>query len=204
VSFTAGQKLRASQMQGYVCTSGTRPAGHTGQLIYETDTGRWMFYSGSGWLNFQAVETVSHEVAYTQTISQSIPTSTDRPLGFNNAVTTSTDVTQGTSTGGSIANGKFTLNRAGIWTIDAGIRWAAPNSASQYGIWLGPDNGTSRYAAQFSNSGGTANFDMSLSATSRFASGTTFNVYAWQNSGGAESTDILGGSTFFRACWMRP
>jgi hypothetical protein len=85
-----------------------------------------MFYSGSGWLNFQAVETVSHEVAYTQTIAQSIPTGTDRPLGFNNAVTTTTDVTQGTSTGGSIANGKFTLNRAGMWTIDAGIRWAAP------------------------------------------------------------------------------
>lgn len=205
MSYTAGQKLRASQMGGmYVCTSSTRPPGHTGQLIYETDTGRAMFYDGSGWKNFQALETVSHEAAYTQTVAQTIPATTDRPLNFNNAVTTSPDVTRGTSTGGAIANAKFTLNRSGIWSIEAGCRWAAPNSGSQYGIWIGPDNWTSRYAEQFSNSGGTAAFATTCSVISRFASGSAFNVYAWQNSAGTEDTAILGGSNYIRLTWLRP
>jgi hypothetical protein len=205
MSYTAGQKLRATQMGGmYVCTSATRPDGHIGQLIYETDTGRAMMYSGSGWINFQALETVSHEAVYTQTIAQTIPTGTDRPLGFNTAVTTSADVTQGTSTGGTIAQAKFTLNRAGVWAIEAGCRWAAPNAASQYGIWIGPDNGTSRYTEQFSNAGGVAAFSTTCHTTQRFANGSTFNVYAFQNSGGNEDTAILNGSNFFRATWLRP
>ena len=204
MSYTAGQKLRATQMSMYVCTSATRPDGHTGQLIYETDTGRAMMYSGSTWINFQALETVSHEWAATQTIAQSIPSATDRPLAFNNVVTTSPDVTQGTSTAGAIAQGKITINRAGIWSIEAGIRWAAPNAAAQYGIWISSDGGTSRYANQFSNAGGTSDFDQSCGIVSRFASGSTFVVNAFQNSGGAESTAILNGAVYMRATWIRP
>lgn len=49
MTFTAGQKLRASQMPGYVCTSSTRPSGHSGQIIYETDTDRLVMYTGSSW-----------------------------------------------------------------------------------------------------------------------------------------------------------
>lgn len=205
MSYVAGQKLRASQMGGmYVCTSATRPAGHTGQLIYETDTGRAMFYDGSGWKNFQALETVSHEAAYVAAGAQTIPNATDRPLAFATAVTTSSDVTQGTSTAGSIANAKFTINRSGIWSIEAGCRWSAPNIGSQYGIWIGPDNGTSRYAENFSNSGGTAAYSHTCSVISRFASGSTFCVNAFQNSGGNENTAVLNGSNYFRATWLRP
>jgi hypothetical protein len=204
MSYTAGQKLRASQMSVYVCTSSTHPTGHSGQIIYETDTGMFLAYIGSAFVDFAASAAVSHIASYTQTIAQTIPTGTDRPLGFNNAVTTTADVTQGTSTGGTIANGKFTLNRAGVWTISAGIRWTAPNSASQYGLWIGPDNATSRYAAQFQNVGGTTAFDQTCTITDRFASGATFNAYAFQNSGGNEDTVNLNGSTFFRAIWIRP
>jgi hypothetical protein len=50
MSFTAGQKLRATQMPFFVCTSGTRPTGHTGQPVYETDTGRIAVYTGSVWV----------------------------------------------------------------------------------------------------------------------------------------------------------
>jgi hypothetical protein len=205
MSYTAGQRVRASQMGGmYVCTSSTRPDGHIGQLIYETDTGRAMMYSGTGWINFQALETVAHEWAATQTIAQSIPTVTDRPLAFNNVITTTPDVTQGTSTAGAIAQGKITINRAGIWSIEAGIRWSVAVSGSQYGIWISSDGGTSRFANQFSNQGGTAAFDQSASIMSRFASGSTFVVNAWQNSAGAVNTGILNGAVYLRATWIRP
>ena len=50
MTFTAGQKVRASQMPGYVCTSSTRPTGHSGQTIFETDTGLMMMYTGSAWV----------------------------------------------------------------------------------------------------------------------------------------------------------
>lgn len=206
MSYTAGQKLRATQMPFFVCTSGTRPTGHSGQVIIETDTGMAKIYTpGGSWIDFYAWDpTVSHEAVYTQTIVQTIPTATDRPLGFNTAVTTTNDVTRGTATGGAIANGKFTLNRGGIWAIEAGCRWGAPNAASQYGIWIGPDNGTSRFCEQFSNAGGTAAFATTCGTTERFASGQTFNVYAFQNSGGNEDTAILNGSIYFRATWIRP
>jgi hypothetical protein len=206
VSYTAGQKLRATQMGGaYVCTSTTRPAGHFGQTIIETDTGMMLVYNGSTWKDLAVWDsTVSHEWAATQTIAQSIPTVTDRPLAFNNVVTTSADVTQGTSTAGAIANGKITVNRAGIWSIEAGIRWSVAVSGSQYGIWISSDGGTSRYANQFSNQGGVAAFDQSCSIMSRFPSGSTFVVNAWQNSAGAVNTGILNGAIYLRATWIRP
>jgi hypothetical protein len=51
MSYTAGQKLRATQMGGrYVCTSTTRPPGHVGQEIYETDFKRFMMYDGTQWI----------------------------------------------------------------------------------------------------------------------------------------------------------
>ena len=52
MSYTAGQKLRATQMSMYVCTSATRPDGHTGQLIYETDTDAFQVYNGSAWVEY--------------------------------------------------------------------------------------------------------------------------------------------------------
>ena len=108
MSFTAGQKLRASQMPGYVCTSSTRPTGHSGQIIYETDTGFFMWYNGSNWDYLQATSGISHEAEYYASTAQTIPTATDRPLAFDTAVITSSDVTRGTSTAGTISNAKFT------------------------------------------------------------------------------------------------
>lgn len=32
------------------CTSATRPTGVQGRIIAETDTGRWLYYDGTGWI----------------------------------------------------------------------------------------------------------------------------------------------------------
>lgn len=50
MAYTAGQKLRASQMTVAVCTAATRPAGHSGQIAFETDTGKLILYNGSAWV----------------------------------------------------------------------------------------------------------------------------------------------------------
>lgn len=49
-------------------TSGTRPAGTEGQIIYETDTDKLYIYSGSGWVRFGAQ---GGWTTYTPTLTQS-------------------------------------------------------------------------------------------------------------------------------------
>lgn len=57
-TFVAGAVLTAADVNGYlmkqtniVCTSGTRPSSpEEGETIYETDTDRFLTYSGSAWV----------------------------------------------------------------------------------------------------------------------------------------------------------
>jgi hypothetical protein len=164
------------------------------------------FYTGSAWIQFIGPTNGSavHEAEYNQTGSQSVPNIADTPLNFDQAATITADVTRGTATVGSIANGKFTLNRAGLWAIDAGARMTAASGHS-LGIWIGLDNSTSfRLGEHFENSGGVANVGLNVCFTRRFGAATPLCVYAWQNSGSAKATDVVAGSTHFRAAWLRP
>jgi hypothetical protein len=196
-----------AQIGALVCTSSTRPSTpYSGQIVFETDTQMFAFYTGSVWIQFVGPTngTVVHEAEYNQTGVQSIPNATDTPLGFDSAITTSADVTRGTATGGGIANGKFTLNRAGLWAIDAGLRMQTASTFSA-GIWIGLDNsGAFRLGGSMQNSGGAANIETTVSFTRRFGAATPLNVYCWQNSGSAKNTDPFAGCTHFRAAWLRP
>lgn len=195
------------QIGALFCTSTTRPSTpYAGQTVFETDTQLFAFWTGSAWIQFIGPTngTTVHECEYNQTAIQGIPNATDTPLSFDQAVTTSADVTRGTATGGSIANGKFTLNRAGLWAVDAGFRIATASTFSS-GIWIGLDNSAAfRLAGSMQNSGGAANIETSISFTRRFGAATPLNVYAWQNSGSQKNTDPFAGCTHFRAAWLRP
>ena len=196
-----------AQIGALICTSTTRPSSpYGGQTVFETDTQMFAFWNGSAWIQFMGPTngTVVHEVEYNQTGVQSIPSGVDTPLGFDSAITTSADVTRGTATGGGIANGKFTLNRAGLWTIDASVRLQTASTFSA-GIWIGLDNsGAFRLGGSMQNSGGNANIETTVSFTRRFGAATALNVYCWQNSGSAKNTDPFAGCTHFRAAWLRP
>lgn len=190
----------------FFCTSSTRPATpFTGQLIFETDTRLFSMYDGSAWIQFLAAGGATvHEVEYNQTVAQSIPSGTDTPLNFDSAILTSVDITRATATGGSIANGKMTLNRAGLWAIDVGMRMVSASTFS-FGVWVGVDNSSAfRLGEDFQNSGGVGNIGCNVGIVRRFGAATALNAYAWQNSGSAKNTDIAGGCTHFRAAWLRP
>jgi hypothetical protein len=190
----------------FFCTSSTRPSTpFTGQLIFETDTRLFSMYDGSAWIQFLAAGGATvHEAEYYASGTQSIPSGADTPLGFNTAITTTTDVTVGTSTGGSIANAKFTLNRTGLWLVVANCRLTSASGQS-CGIWLGLDNAsTPRICENMESSGGTANGAYNLAAFRRMGSGTNLNVYCWQNSGSAKSTDVSGQATKIQLAWLRP
>jgi len=196
-----------SQIGSLFCTSSTRPSSpYAGQTVFETDTQLFAFWTGSAWIQFIGPTNASvvHECEYVQTVAQSIPNAADTPLNFDQANTTTPDVTRATATGGSIANGKFTLNRAGLWAVDAGFRMQTASTFSA-GIWIGLDNsGAFRLAGSMQNSGGAANIETSCSFTRRFGVATALNVYAWHNSGSAKNTDPFAQCTHFRAAWLRP
>lgn len=187
-------------------TSSTRPASpSTGDLIYETDTELFAYYNGSAWVEYISAgdATTVHEAEYTATSGQVIATGTDTPLAFPTASYSTADVTVGTSTSGSIANAKFTLNRGGLWQIDAGCRTGAATSGKSYGIWLGPDGGTSRYAGSFTSAGGTDAQEFAISATRRYLGAATVNVNFWHDQGTSHTTGPLAGSNYLRLNWLR-
>jgi hypothetical protein len=145
-----------------------------------------------------------HEAAYTASGGQSIPTSTDRPLAFATANYTTTDVSIGTSTGGAIGNAAFTLNRGGLWIVEGGVRIGNAVAGKSYGIWLGPDGGSTRYRAQFVDAGGTDAMEFAVAVCSRFSAGTVLNLNFWHDEGVARSTVLLNGGNSIRFAWLRP
>jgi hypothetical protein len=158
----------------------------------------------------------SHEAEYYNGALQTLVPSGDRPLSFPTAMSTTPDVTKGTATGGSTADAKFTLNRDGVWAIDAGCRLNGMQDGYSSGIWLGLDNTASfRLAGAFNTnavlgntvtaSGGPngATQEWSISCIRRFGAATALNIYAWHNSPVNKNTEPLGQTIHFRATWLR-
>jgi hypothetical protein len=158
----------------------------------------------------------SHEAEYYNGALQTLVPSGDRPLSFPTAMATSPDVTKGTATGGATPDAKFTLNRDGVWAIDAGMRLNGMQDGYSAGCWLGLDNTSAfRLAGAFntnavlantvSASGGPtgATQEWSISCIRRFGVGTALNVYGWHNSPVNKNTEPLGQTIHFRATWLR-
>jgi hypothetical protein len=159
---------------------------------------------------------VSHEAEYYNGAVQTITPNGDRPLSFPTALSITNDVTKGIATAGATPDAKFTLNRDGVWAIDAGFRLNGMQDGYSAGIWLGLDGTTAwRLAGAFNTNAVLANTvsasggptgptqEWSISATRRCGLGTAFNVYAWHNSQGNKNSEPLGQTIHFRATWLR-
>jgi hypothetical protein len=77
-------------------------------------------------------------------------------------------------------------------------------AGKSYGIWLGPDGGSTRYRGQFVVSGGTDAMEFAVSICSRFSAGTVLNLNFWHDEGIARSTVLLNGGNSIRFAWLRP
>lgn len=159
----------------------------------------------------------SHEVEYYNGALQTLVPNGDRPLSFPTAAQLSADVTKGTATGGATPDAKFTLNRDGVYAIDAGCRLNGMQDGYSSGIWVGLDGSSAfRFAGAFNTNAVLANTvstsggptgptqEWSVSFTRRFGANTPLNVYAWHNSQGNKNTEPLGQTIHFRAAWLRP
>jgi hypothetical protein len=157
----------------------------------------------------------SHEAEYYASTIQSLAPGGDRPLMFPVAGSITQDVTKGIATGGATADAKFTINRDGVWVVEAGYRLNGMTDGTSSGIWLGLDGTaafrfcgsftTNAVVANAANPGGTgATQEWSISCTRRFGAGTGFNVYGWHNAAVSKNSEPLGQTNHIRLIWLRP
>jgi hypothetical protein len=146
-----------------------------------------------------------HDGEWAQTASQTIVSGGDRPIQYPNytyGANPTPDVTKGIATVGPTPDARFQLNRSGVWCIDASVRIVGATGA-QYGLWLGDDGVTNRFASALNTQGGAANPEVGVSCTRRFPAGYSLVAYAWQSSGSNKVTDPFMNCVHFRATWLR-
>lgn len=205
MAFVAGQKLRASQLSTYVCTSSTRPAGHSGQIIYETDTGLLAVYTGSAWAYFAATGEIASDAKFQGSGTQSVATSSDVPVSFGSTVLSSAYVTRGTTGAGHY----FRINRPGRYIITATCRYQPDAAGGERYIGL-LRSGTAVYAAAgvpkpSATNGPTTLVVATIARVTSAEAGTPaadFHVAAWQSSGGSLTLDGTAGWRTIYFTWL--
>lgn len=207
MAFTAGQKVRASQMSVHVCTSSTRPTGHSGQMIYETDTGMTAIYSGSAWYYLTPTGEIASDGQYNSASDQSIPNTTDTLIAFGTNNLTTSLVTKTASGSGHL----FRLNRAGRWAISTTIRWTSSAAAGErfHAIRIAGSNIASSGVLKAASSA-PVTFNLSvlhrLSSADAGTSAADVDVTAYQSSGASATLESNNGGGWGRLSisWLGP
>jgi hypothetical protein len=205
MTYTAGQKVRASQMTGYVCTSSTRPTGHSGQMIYETDTGMYAGYVGGAWRYLFATGEIGSDASFNAASNQTIGNAVDTVIAFGTDLVTSPLVVKGTTGAGHY----FRLQRAGRWLATSTIRWASNATGERYNAIL---VGGSVRASQGALLAGTSPVTHNLTAAFRVAIGdqntsaADVHMTAYQSSGANRDLEANSGSRWnsIQLSWLGP
>ncbi|GAA2855413.1 hypothetical protein GCM10010472_10890 [Pseudonocardia halophobica] len=205
MAYAAGQKLRASQLSTYVCTSTTRPTGHSGQWILETDTQMVAIYDGSAWRYVAATGSVGSDAEYQASATQSIPNNGDTIVAFGQANQTTPLVVRGTTGPGHF----FRLQRPGRWFVSTTVRFASNSTGERYARL---NVATAGKASQGALLAGTSPITHNLSAVFRINPGdenTTaadVDVRVFQNSGSAKDLEANNGAGWGRInlSWIGP
>lgn len=220
-----------------ICTSSTRPSSpFSGQSIWETDTKRFLIFSGSQWIHhsipvvtatsqilnpyegqivynktdgllyrrtsstwvgFAASGEVNHEARYYQATGQSIPNATDTTLTFETTAFSTADVTKGAG------HDTFTINRAGLWTINTGYRIGAGTSGERH-LFIGLNGITigNRLAGDTAETGLTCSLACSVDA--RLSVNDVIRAAFFQSSTAARTGSVSGQASFIALTWLRP
>jgi len=178
-----------------------------GKYCFNTTDNMLYRYDGSAWVAVAAtgggtVNTV-HESRYEQTTLQTVASATDTKLIFNSAPAVSAaDIT------GTGAFTDFLLNRAGVWLIEAGVKYAANAGGGERHIWI--QQGTTfvvglRKAQQTLANVAALPATLSVCTALRVSAATSFCVGTFQNCGAGLATDVgFGGINHVSLTWLRP
>lgn len=120
-TFAAGDVLTASDVNTYLmkqtvitCTSATRPTPVTGMLVFETDTGRYVYYNALAWIPIY-VPTVAYTPTLTGPVVGSGGTNTANWMVTGNVMQLRGVITFGTS-GQTFPTGTFEIALPTGWT----------------------------------------------------------------------------------------
>ncbi len=162
-----------------------------GQLVFSTQDNLVYRWNGADWIGSVAtgggaVGTTAtptrHEARYeTRGNVQSFASGVDTRSRFPTVVYASPDITA------SANNDTFTLNRAGIWSIDAAFRMTAPGGSGEYHTYMAITDGVNtgiRYTNTMSRWFNTSPGTMSCATTNFFNAGATVSVIFWTDNAG--------------------
>jgi hypothetical protein len=188
--------------RAFPCTSTTRPTGvGDGFIIRETDTGKWLGWTGSAWTELADTGGGSGgggggggsigfpnavEGQWRASNNQSLSSGSDTVLAFGTTEITSSIVTRSTLGSGH----RFTLTEAGVYAVTATVRFAAGTAGSRF-IELRNSAQSDGYVSA-GDQGGPAAATRHFSITKRFAAAQELVVIGAQSSGSTLSTEYVG------------
>lgn len=145
-----------------------------------------------------------HEARYYVDANYAFPQLAELKFYLNGVAYSSADVTR---TLGTTATGStFTLNRAGLWLLEAGMRYLSggTTAAKRYiAISDGTNMSTNRYVHQSEIPSAAVPSTISLATTMRFSAGATVGFWGYQMSGGNLNLDSTWGASHFSLTWLR-
>jgi hypothetical protein len=171
-----------------------------GDLAVLTTDNMLYRYTGAAWLGVLHLDIEGH-AKYKNVATQSIPSNTLRKLYLPTAVDTTTDVTL---TAGTTSTGSYlTLNRGGLWTVDAGVLYGFGAGTTFRGLSLSDDVHTTTWKG---NSGYSTISALSLdvSTTRRFPVGQRIAAWVYHEVGAPIDANFDGESTSLAATWRGP
>jgi hypothetical protein len=132
---------------------------------------------------------------YYSVAGQAISGSTDTKVVFGASRHLCPEVTIGTSN-------TFTLNKAGVWSIQTGLR--PPNgSGGDKLLWIGQGGSPTTQRSGFDSVVSGAGFQgMTMAVTKRYAAAATVAVYTYSSVG--YTLDAADDSPFVSLTWIRP
>lgn len=172
-------------------------APYEGQIVFN-NTDDMLYRRTSGvWVAFAACGDTLHEGRYYQNTGQSIPNTTDTVLTFETTAYTTADVTRGAGFD------TFTVNRAGLWAINAGYRIGSGTAGERH-LFIAL-NGTAvgnRLAGDTAETGLTCSLACSVDA--RLSVNDVIRAGYFQSSGASRTGAVSGQSSFIALTWLRP
>jgi len=171
-----------------------------GDLAVLTTDNMLYRHTGSAWLGVMHLDTEGH-AKYKNTGNQIVPTNTMFRAYFSTAVATTTDVTH--TAGSSLIGSFLTLNRAGLWSLDAGGNFGSAAGTSLRSIQLADDVNTTPWKSTGGYST-AAPFPLNVSTTRRFAANQRIALWVYHEQGGSINLTANGEVTSIAATWMGP
>lgn len=179
----------------------------TGDLAFLTTDQMLYRYTGSAWLAVLHTSATQGHARYKNTTTQSLASVSARKVYLPSAVATTTDVT---ITAGDVTNGSyFTLNRAGLWSIDGGVNASPTPSAINIRFVVIGDDVTytaNAFAGVYTVQGPTYGNILRVSTIRRFAAGQRIGLWFYQENTNVVTMDVAVNQeyTSLSLTWLRP